>query len=112
MAPAGSTERDIGALQAAVQALTDALRTQATYHERMMEQQALSYNQALADLKATIAVANESIEGLQKELASVRGDIREAKGSWKMLVGLATVSAVFGGTFVKIVTTFYPMMPR
>lgn len=112
MAPSSTTERDIGALQAAVQALTDALKTQAVYHEKMMEQQAEAYNQALFDLKATISVANASIDSLQKELESVRGDIREAKGSWKMLVGLATISAVIGGTLTKLASVLYPMMPR
>ena len=112
MAPGSTTERDIGALQAAVTALTDALKTQAIYHERMMEQQAATYNQALTDLKTTISSANENIEALQKELESVRGDIREAKGSWKMLLGLATASAVIGGTLVKIIGTFYPLFPK
>ena len=112
MAPVGSTERDIGALQAAVQALTDALKTQATYHEKMMQHQSETYNAALLDLKKTIEESSKSIDSLKQELESVRGDIREAKGSWKMLLGLATVSAVIGGTLVKIIGTLYPLLPK
>lgn len=112
MAPVGhsNTERDIGALQAAVQALADAVKTQANYHERMMEAQAESYNKALSELKDTINAANDKIGELTKELAAVSGDIRQAKGSWKLLVGLATVSAVIGGAFVKVVAAIYPLI--
>ncbi len=104
-------DRDIGALQATVSMLADTMKEQAQLHDRTMQQQQDQYAQVISELKTMVADANKQIKELREEIAAMKSLIDQAKGGWKILVGVGTISAVIGGFLTKILTAVWDV-PR
>lgn len=100
--PTPSFDRDIGALQATVAMIVDAMKDQAALHDRMLRSQEEQYNHAVADLKSMVTDANKQILELKKEVTAMKSLIDQAKGGWKILVGVGTISAAMGAGIAKI----------
>lgn len=98
--PTPNFDRDIGALQATVSMLADAMKQQALLHERQMKEQQDQYNRMIADLKSDIA----EVRSLKDEIAAMKSLIDQAKGGWKILVGVGTFSAAMGAIIAKVVS--------
>jgi hypothetical protein len=100
--PTPSFDRDIGALQATVAMIVDEMKDQAALHDRMLRSQQEQYNIAVSDLKNMVTDANEQILELKKEVTAMKSLIDQAKGGWKILVGVGTISAAMGAVIAKI----------
>ena len=100
--PTPSFDRDIGALQATVAMIVDEMKDQAALHDRMLRSQQEQYNHAVADLKSMVTDANKQILELKKEVTAMKSLIDQAKGGWKILVGVGTISAAMGAGIAKI----------
>lgn len=105
--PSLSHDRDIGALQATVSMIVQSIKEQATLHDRMLRTQQDQYNDALAELKTTLHDANEQIGELRKEVTAMKSLIDQAKGGWKILVGVGTISAALGAVIAKVASLFW-----
>lgn len=110
-APTPNFDRDIGALQATVSMLADAMKQQAAGHERQMRMQQEQHASMMAELKEMVTGANERIGDLKDEIAAMKSLIDQAKGGWKILVGVGTVSATIGAIIAKI-ASFVWAMPK
>lgn len=102
-----SFDRDIGALQATVSMIVDSIKEQAALHDRMLRSQQEQYSAAIADLKRMVADANEQIVELKNEVNAMKSLIDQAKGGWRILVGVGTISAAIGAIIAKIVSFFW-----
>jgi len=98
----GSYDRDIGALQATVTMLASDMKDQASVHERMMRQQREQYISLIADFKDMVEGANVQILELKKEILQMKSMVDQAKGGWKIIVGVGTLSATFGAIMTKL----------
>lgn len=110
--PQSTIDRDIGALQATVIALTEAIKTQAEYHNKMLQHQSDQYNNALHDFRTMVDLANQDIKDLKIQLNEMKNLIEQAKGGWKVLIGVGTISAVLGGFLTKFITAIQWVAPR
>ncbi|MEN6302244.1 MAG: hypothetical protein ABFD96_05925 [Armatimonadia bacterium] len=102
--PSSNFERDIGALQATLAMVIDGMKEQAALHDRQMRTQQDQYNIAVSDLKTMVASANKQIEELKDEVAAMKSLIDQAKGGWKILVGVGTISATIGAVIAKLIS--------
>ena len=102
--PTPNFDRDIGALQATVSMLADAMKQQAQLHERQMRDQQEQYAKMITEFKEMVGQANERIGDLKDEIAAMKSLIDQAKGGWKILVGVGTVSAAIGAIIAKIIS--------
>lgn len=102
----GNHERDIGALQATVSMLASAMKDQASLHERMIRQQHDQYITLIADFKDMVEKANKQILELRSEVQEMKSMVDQAKGGWKILVGVGTLSATFGA----LISKFFPFL--
>lgn len=107
--PSPNFDRDIGALQATVSMLADAMKQQASLHERQMRQQQEQYATMIAEFKEMVTGANERISDLKDEIAAMKSLIDQAKGGWKILVGVGTISAAIGAVIAKIVSFLWSL---
>jgi hypothetical protein len=98
----GSYERDIGALQATVAMLAGSMKDQAALHERMMRSQHEQYMTLIADFKTMVEGANRQILELRGEVQEMKSMVDQAKGGWKIIVGVGTLSATFGALISKL----------
>lgn len=105
--PPQNYDRDIGALQATVAMLADSMKEQASLHERAMRTQQEQYTSIILDLKNMVAAANKEIKDLKEEVTAMRSLIDQAKGGWKILVGVGTISAAVGAFLTKILTAMW-----
>ena len=96
--PSPNFDRDIGALQATVSMLADAMKQQASLSERQMRQQQDQYVLMISDIKDDIA----EMKSLREEIVAMKSLIDQAKGGWKILVGVGTISATIGALIAKI----------
>jgi hypothetical protein len=109
--PTPNFDRDIGALQATVAMLADAMKNQALLHDRQMSMQHEQAVQMIADFKEMVGIANKQIGELKIEIAAMKSLIDQAKGGWKILVGVGTISAAIGAVIAKI-GSFIWMVPK
>lgn len=100
-------ERDIGALQATVAMLAEAIKEQSSLHQRMMTQQSAQYNQAVSEFKTMLGGANEDIEKLRDTITEMKSVVDQAKGGWKVLVGVGTISATISAVLTKIISALW-----
>ena len=112
MAEDRNYDRDIGALQATVAMLASAMKDQALANEKMMQQQYAQYISLVSDFKTMIEKANKQIEDLKSEVKEMRSMVDQAKGGWKILVGVGTISATFGAIITKLLSPFITIIPR
>lgn len=105
--PIGNMDRDIGALQATVAMLADAIKEQAALHERMLQQQSVQYNLAVAEFKTMLSTANADIEKLRENITEMKSIVDQAKGGWKVLVGVGTISATVSAILTKVVSVMW-----
>ena len=105
--PTGNFDRDIGALQATVSMLADAMKEQASLHDKAIKAQQEQYTQVIKDLRDMVADANRQIKELKDEIAAMKSLIDQAKGGWKILVGVGTISAAVGAFLTKIFTAVW-----
>lgn len=103
----GNTERDIGALQATVALLADSIKEQSALHQRMMTQQTQQYNQAVFEFKSMLVAANDDIEKLRLVIGEMKSTVDQAKGGWKVLVGVGTISATLSAILTKIASAVW-----
>lgn len=64
----------------------------------------------IGSLQSDVRSIKEDQADMKADIREVRDFMREAKGSWKMLVFLATVSAALGSLGTKIIGLFWPVM--
>lgn len=107
--PTPSFDRDIGALQATVSMIVDAMKEQAALQERMLRTQQDQYNTAIADLKGMVTDANAQIKALNEEVMAMKSLIDQAKGGWKILVGTGAISAAMGAVVAKVASFFWAL---
>ena len=107
--PQPNFDRDIGALQATVSMLADAMKQQASLHERQMKAQQDQYSQMIGEFKEMVMGANKQIEALRTEIRDMKSLIDQAKGGWKILVGVGTISAAIGAIIAKIVSFLWSL---
>jgi DNA repair exonuclease SbcCD ATPase subunit len=100
--PEHNIHRDIGALQATVAMLAESMKAQAELYNKMLTQQHTQYTQAVDEFKAMVSSAENKIESLKKEIADMRSLIDQAKGGWRIIVGVGTISAAMGAVIAKI----------
>ena len=105
--PSPNFDRDIGALQATVSMLADAMKQQAALFERQMRQQQDQYVLMISDIKADIA----EMKSLREDIVAMKSLIDQAKGGWKILVGVGTISATIGVLIVKIASLVW-VLPK
>jgi copper homeostasis protein CutC len=99
--PTPNFERDIGALQATVSMLASAMKEQAALHERQMQNQQEQYIRIISDFKEMVTQANKQIAELKDEIGHMKSLIDQAKGGWKILIGVGAISAAIGGFLTK-----------
>lgn len=99
-------DRDIGSLQATVSMLAEAMRDQALVHERTLRAQQEQTAHVIAEFKGMVADANKQIKDLRDEIITMRSLIDQARGGWKILVGVGTISATLGALMAKIASLF------
>jgi hypothetical protein len=99
----GNYERDIGALQATVAMLAGSMKDQAALHERMMRTQHEQYITLISDFKQMVEGANKQILELRGEVQEMKSMVDQAKGGWKIIVGVGTLSATFGAAITKLI---------
>jgi hypothetical protein len=109
--PTPNFDRDIGALQATVSMLAEAMKEQAASHERQMGAQQDQYIRIISDFKEMVAGANKQIEELSKEITAMKSLIDQAKGGWKILIGVGAISAAIGGVVTKFLAVVWNL-PR
>lgn len=102
----GNYDRDIGALQATVTLLASSIKDQASLHERMMRQQHEQYTGLITDFKSMVEAANLQIRELKEEIQEMKSMVDQAKGGWKIIVGVGTISATFGALLSKLFPLF------
>jgi archaellum component FlaC len=102
--PSPNFERDIGALQATLAMVIDGMKDQAALHDRQMRSQQEQFSSIVAELKSMVSDANKQIEELGKEITAMKSLIDQAKGGWKILVGVGTISATIGAVIAKIIS--------
>lgn len=105
--PNGNFDRDIGALQATVAMLADAMKEQAALHDRSLRAQQDQTLTVIAEFKGMVSDANKQIKELKDEITAMKSLIDQARGGWKILVGVGTISAVIGGFLTKILSLFW-----
>lgn len=105
--PNSTTERDIGALQATVAMLAETMKEQAALQERMMHQQTEQYNRAVAEFRLMLSSANADIEKLRNVITDMKSTVDQAKGGWKVLVGVGTISATVSAVLTKIASAVW-----
>jgi hypothetical protein len=102
--PSPNFERDIGALQATLVMVIDGMKDQAALHDRQMRNQQEQFASIVSELKSMVSDANKQIEQLGKEITAMKSLIDQAKGGWKILVGVGTISATIGAVIAKIIS--------
>lgn len=95
------------ALQATVAMLSDTIKEQATLHERMLHLQSEQYGRAVADFKGMVETANTEIRSLRAQIDTMKSLIDQAKGGWKVLVGVGTISATVSAVLTKIASAVW-----
>lgn len=95
-------DRDIGALQATVTMLAEAMRDQAVVHERTLRAQQEQTSSVIAEFKGMVSDANKQITELRDEIIAMKSLIDQARGGWKILVGVGTISATIGAILAKV----------
>lgn len=100
-------ERDIGALQATVAMLAETIKEQAALHERMMLQQNEQYTRAVLEFRAMLKAANDDIEKLRGVVIDMKSTVDQAKGGWKVLVGVGAISASLSAILTKIASAMW-----
>jgi hypothetical protein len=100
--PDNNIHRDIGALQATVAMLAESMKSQAEMYNKMLLQQHQQYTQAVEEFKLMVSSADRKIESLKTEIADMRSLIDQAKGGWRIIVGVGTLSAAMGAVIAKI----------
>lgn len=102
-----NVERDIGALQATVSLLAESIKEQSALHQRMMTQQTQQYNQAVLEFKSMLSTANTDIEKLRMVIGEMKSTVDQAKGGWKVLVGVGTISATLSAILTKVASALW-----
>lgn len=108
--PEHTIHRDIGALQATVAMLAESMKTQAEMYNKMISQQHAQYTQAVDEFKVMVASADKKIESLKDEIGDMRSLIDQAKGGWKIIVGVGTISATIGALLTKMFS--FTLVPK
>ena len=62
----------------------------------------------IAMLESDFTTLNSKLERIELKLASIDQKLSSADGSWKMLVGLATIAATLGGLVVAVLAWLWP----
>jgi uncharacterized membrane protein YccC len=109
--PTPNFERDIGALQATVSMLAESMKEQAASHERQMRAQQEQYIRIISEFKEMVASANKQITELKDEIGHMKSLIDQAKGGWKILIGVGAISAAIGGFLTKFLAAVWNL-PR
>lgn len=65
-------------------------------------------HQQLGNLSARMAEVEKDVAAMSVKLDRVHDAITGASGSWKLLVGLATVAATLGGLIVAVLAWLWP----
>lgn len=106
-----TTERDIGVLQATVAMLAETMKEQSALQERMIHQQTEQYNRAVAEFRLMLSTANADIEKLRTVITDMKSTVDQAKGGWKVLVGVGTISATISAILTKLASAMW-FVPR
>jgi hypothetical protein len=104
--PARSTnhEREIGALQATVSMLAETMKDQAVQHDKIIRQQGEQHATVLREFKDALVETRHEIAALRGQVNAMTALIDQAKGGWKVIVGVGTISAAVGAIITKLFT--------
>lgn len=110
--PSSNLDRDIGALQATLTMVVDSMKEQGIQHDRQMRAQQEQFAAIVLELKSMVSDANKKIEELGAEINAMKSLIDQAKGGWKILVGVGTISAAIGAIIAKIISFLWAIPIR
>jgi hypothetical protein len=103
MPPTRSTnhEREIGALQATVSMLAETMKDQAVQHDKIIRQQGDQHAIVLREFKDALVETRHEIAALRGQVNAMTALIDQAKGGWKVLIAVGTISATAGAILTK-----------
>jgi hypothetical protein len=64
----------------------------------------MSLELQLGELKGKVDAMESDLSELKADVKAIRSAVDQAKGSWKFLLGLATLSSALGGAVVWVVS--------